>query len=239
MVHHAAFGLPIESLDVIVIDDSRPMQTILRSILSAFAVGRTRVYDNVEDAFEAMLAEPPNVVITDWKMKPISGYQLIKSIRQRAMSPLCFIPVMLVTAHGTRALVDKAFRAGAHQFMVKPVSPTTLQQRLYHLTQDDREFILEGDSYVIEGVEELLDAHHEKWEALEHARRQRDVVKRTEGMQNTVDRYVSGALDEADLPPDLATPILTEPPPPKPRTTVPGLDRPSWPGARPRALVGR
>jgi len=214
LVHHAAYGLPVEMLDVIVIDDSRPMQTIFRSILSAFGIARLRVFDNAGDALEAMLAEPPTVIITDWKMRPISGYRLLRSIRHRNMAPLCFVPVLMVTAHGTRALVDKAFRAGAHQFMVKPVSPNMLQQRLRHLVRDDREFILDGETYVIEGVDMVLDAHADKLTALEHARKHHhDAVKKVGVMQSVVDRIVEGTLTEEDAPPDLTMPVPARPAP--------------------------
>ncbi|MEZ5841699.1 MAG: response regulator [Hyphomicrobiales bacterium] len=214
MVHHAAYGLSVESLDVIVIDDSRPMQTIFRSVLSAFGIGRLRVFDNAEDALEAMLAEPPTVIITDWKMRPISGYRLLRSIRHRNMAPLCYVPVIMVTAHGTRALVDKAFRAGAHQFMVKPVSPNMLQQRLAHLVRDDREFVLEGDSYIIEGMEDVLNTHAAKLTTLEHARKHHhDAVKKVGDMQHVVDRIVEGSLSEDDAPPDLSMPVPPRPAP--------------------------
>ena len=87
MKHHAAYGLELEELDVAIVEDSKAMQTILRSILLSFKVARVRVYDSGDDAVEGMLNEPPNVILTDWRMEPVSGYQLLRLIRHRHMEP--------------------------------------------------------------------------------------------------------------------------------------------------------
>ncbi|NBN77916.1 response regulator [Microvirga tunisiensis] len=169
--HHAAYGLPLEALDVVIVEDSRQMQTILRSILLSFKVERVRVFDTVDASLEAMLTEPPNLILADWKMEPTSGYQLLRLIRHRNMAPLCFVPLLFITAHGTRALVDKALRAGAHHLLVKPVSPSMLYARVRWLLSDDRQFAPDKNGfYTIDGVAGLLDAQAGKMQTLDNAR---------------------------------------------------------------------
>lgn len=171
MKHHAAFGLAMEDLDVVVVEDSKPMQTILRSILLSFRVARVRTFDSVDDALESSLAEPPNVIITDWRMEPTSGYQLLRLVRHRHMEPLCYVPILFITAHGTRPLVDKALRAGAHHVLVKPLSPSTLHKRLRWLLSDERPMILEHSGfYNIYGIQRTMDEQAEKVKALAGAR---------------------------------------------------------------------
>jgi two-component system phosphate regulon response regulator PhoB len=171
MKHHAAFGLAMEDVDAVVVEDSKPMQTILRSILLSFKVARVRVFDAVDEALEASLAEPPNVILTDWRMTPTSGYQFLRLVRHRHMEPLCFVPILFITAHGTRPLVDKALRAGAHHVLVKPVSPSTLYKRIEWLLRDDRPMVLEHSGfYNIYGIQKTLDAQAEKMQSLAGAR---------------------------------------------------------------------
>ncbi|WP_299820192.1 response regulator [uncultured Roseibium sp.] len=171
MKHHAAFGLSMEDIDAVVVEDSKPMQTILRSILLSFKVARVRVFDSADDALEASLAEPPNVILTDWRMEPTSGYQFLRLVRHRHMEPLCYVPILFVTAHGTRPLVDKALRAGAHHVLVKPVSPSTLHKRLTWILNDDRPMTLEHSGfYNIYGIHKTLDAQAEKMQTLAGAR---------------------------------------------------------------------
>lgn len=171
MKHHAAFGLAMEDIDAVVVEDSKPMQTILRSILLSLKVARVRVFDSVDDALEASLAEPPNVILTDWRMEPTSGYQFLRLVRHRHMEPLCYVPILFITAHGTRPLVDKALRAGAHHVLVKPVSPSTLYKRLRWLLSDDRPIILEHSGfYNIYGIQRAMDEQAEKMQSLAGAR---------------------------------------------------------------------
>ncbi len=59
MKHHAAFGLAMEDIDAVVVEDSKPMQTILRSILLSFKVARVRVFDSVDEALEQVLPNHP------------------------------------------------------------------------------------------------------------------------------------------------------------------------------------
>jgi DNA-binding response OmpR family regulator len=160
--NHAAYGVPIETLDVMVIDPSRTMQTILRSMLQPMRPRRIRIYDTAADALRDMLMEPPTLVITDWRMEPMSGYRLIKVMRHHSMAPLCFTPVIVVTGHATRSSVESAFRVGAQAVMVKPLAPASLRLRLEWLSQDDRPYRLTGDTWVVDGVSQVLDTQREK-----------------------------------------------------------------------------
>lgn len=164
MTRHYAYGLDITDLDVVVVDDSKPMQTILRSILLSFRVRRVRTFDSAQAALEVMRIDPPNLVITDWRMKPMSGLGLLRLMRQRRLAPLCFLPIIFVTAHGTRTLIDRVLRAGAQNVLVKPLSPASLYERLIWTLHDPRPLVFAGDGrYVIDGVADSLDAKAQKW----------------------------------------------------------------------------
>jgi len=205
MKHHTAYGLGLEDLDVVVVEDSKPMQTLIRSILISFKVARVRVFDSADDALEAMLSEPPNVILADWRMAPTSGYQLLRLIRHRHMEPLCYVPLIFITAHGTRALVDKGLRAGAHHLLVKPLSPATLHSRLAWLMTDDRPMVLENSGFFnIEGINKTLDLQSEKIKTLNNARLYHEqATKRLAAVKNAVEKEFSSAPGR---PPESAGP---------------------------------
>lgn len=199
MKTHASFGLPTELLDIVVVEDSRPMQTILRSILFASSVARIRMFDSAEEALQSMLAEPPNMIITDYRMSPMNGYQLLRSIRNRNMAPLCYVPVIMITAHGTRSVVEKAYRGGAQCVLVKPISPSVLQKRLEWISRDSRPFEYDETGHcVIRGVEAILDQHQERFETLNQAREYHDLMTRqVTQIQDEVDEVFKSV--EAEL----------------------------------------
>lgn len=168
MSHNACYAMPIEFLDIVVIEDSKPMQMILRTMLSALQARRIRLFDNGPKALEAMVREPPNLIITDLRMPGMSGLALVRAIRQPKMDPLCFVPVIVVTAHATHGVVEEAMGAGAHLLIVKPVAPSAMVDRINWIINDHRHFIPGADgSYVIEGVSAKIEARRNRARAMQ------------------------------------------------------------------------
>jgi two-component system phosphate regulon response regulator PhoB len=171
MSHHACFAMPFEFLDIVVVEDSKPMQMILRSMLSTLHARRIRLFDNGVDALQAMAREPPNLIVTDLRMPGMSGLALLRTIRAAEMDPLCFVPAIVVTAHATHTIVEEAMRCGAHLVLAKPVAPTSMIERIAGVIRDPRRFVLgSAGSYVIEGVPEKLAARQSRIMALQRIR---------------------------------------------------------------------
>jgi DNA-binding response OmpR family regulator len=60
---------------------------------------------------------------------------------------LCFVPIIVLTAHASRPLIETAFANGATQLLVKPVTPANLLQRISWVLEDDRPFTKAGEIY--------------------------------------------------------------------------------------------
>lgn len=170
MPHHSTYAVPNEQLDVVVIDDSKTMQGIIRSMLNAMKVRRIRLFDSTETALHAMLNEPPNLIICEWRAGLVSGHQLLRMVRARFMEPLCYVPVIIMTATPTRAIIDKAMGSGANLIVVKPISPAVMQERIAWLQRDQRELILgPRGAFEIAGVRESMLAQRERAAAVRKA----------------------------------------------------------------------
>jgi CheY-like chemotaxis protein len=168
MSHNACYGMPVEFLDIVVVEDSKPMQMILRSMLASLQVRRIRIFDTARSALTAMLRDPPTLIITDLRMPGMSGLSLLRAIRSPKLDPLCFVPAIVVTAHATRSIVEEAAEAGAHLVLVKPVAPAALADRIAWIVGDKRRFVLGTDgNYVIEGLSRRIQARRDRVRALE------------------------------------------------------------------------
>lgn len=161
-LRNAALGLTIEQMNIVVVDPSRTMQTILRSMLQQMRPRRLRVHDTALSALRDMVMEPPHLVISEWKMEHMSGYGLIKIMRHESMPPLCAVPAIIVTGSATRSAVEGALRIGAHAVLAKPVSPAVLRQRIEWICRDERPLVLSHHHYVIDGVLSALDQQRAK-----------------------------------------------------------------------------
>lgn len=164
-----ARGVALEDLDVVVVDDSKPMQTIVRSMLNAARVHRVRTFDNAGDAYRAMLVEPPHLLITDWNLPDTDGLSLVRSLRDPRSGPLVGVPVILITGHATRDLVEKAIASGIHFVLAKPLSPSNVLKRIAAALADERRFVLDRarGHYVLQGADELLAGQRQRWRDLQ------------------------------------------------------------------------
>lgn len=170
MPHHACFAVPDQDLDVVVVDDSKTMQGILRSILLSMKVKRIRVYDSADQAVHGMLSEPPNLILSEWQIGGTSGQQFLHMLRARFMDPLCFVPVIVITAGATANILEKAMISGAHLLLVKPISPASLMERIAWLQRDSRPFVLGSrGAYEIEGINERVKTQKDRSQALRRA----------------------------------------------------------------------
>lgn len=74
----------------------------------------------------------PNVIITDVRMEPISGIEVLRLVRN--LRPAT--PVILMTAFGTIATAVEAMKLGAVDFITKPFKNEDLLLKVAHLSED-------------------------------------------------------------------------------------------------------
>jgi CheY-like chemotaxis protein len=156
MLHHRAFGRDLDTLVVAVIDNRRPILSLMRAMLAAIGTGRIETYESPTEAIDAMAQSVPDLVIAAGAMQPMTGPQLIRVMRRSTSGELALAPAMVMSVRAKPALVEQALRAGAHQVLVLPTTASTLYRRLAWLIEDDRPFELRGDHYVVAGMEERL-----------------------------------------------------------------------------------
>ncbi|EEA96326.1 hypothetical protein PJE062_1162 [Pseudovibrio sp. JE062] len=104
-------------------------------------------------------------------MKPVSGFQLLKLMRSGRIPELINVPLVFITAYGTRALVTRAMEAGAHHLLVTPISSAVLKKSLESICKDRRQFVRNEDGgFIIDGTARRLEQNQAKFAALNKAR---------------------------------------------------------------------
>jgi len=81
-----------------------------------------------ERGLELALAERPDLVILDWMMPKLDGIEVLD--RLRADGPGRDIKVLMLTARSQQKDVERAFAAGADDYIVKPFSSRELIERI-------------------------------------------------------------------------------------------------------------
>jgi CheY-like chemotaxis protein len=122
-------------LKVLIVDDSAEMRRLLVALLDTMGIGDVACAPN-GDAGLRMFAEcAPDIVITDGAMQPMDGYEMTRAIRAMrtangAPGRGADVPVLMLSGHTGAEIVERARDEGVTDYIVKPVTPELLYERL-------------------------------------------------------------------------------------------------------------
>lgn len=136
-----------ENIRMLVIEDNKPMLSLVKSLLLALGVGDVFGAEDGEEGFEIFRREDPDIVIADWLMKPVDGISFTKRVRTDPLSPNPYAPVILMTGFSEKARVMEARDAGVTEFLVKPFTTKELYRRLAQIIERPRQFVRSEDFF--------------------------------------------------------------------------------------------
>jgi diguanylate cyclase (GGDEF)-like protein len=93
-------------------------------------------FDNGQEAYDAALAERPNLVILDVKMPGLDGFEVLDRLRKDTR--FAAVPIVMLTSMGQEADVVRGFGLGADDYILKPFSPVELTARVRRLLKRGR-----------------------------------------------------------------------------------------------------
>ena len=116
------------SMPVLVVDDYNTMIRIIRNLLKQLG------FEDIDDASDGSAAltklreKKYGLVISDWNMEPMTGYELLKEVRSDP--GLSKTPFIMVTAESKTENVIAAKKAGVNNYIVKPFNAATLKTKI-------------------------------------------------------------------------------------------------------------
>ena len=122
------------SMSILIVDDYNTMVRIIRNLLKQLG------FTNVDDANDGSAAlakmreKSYGLVISDWNMAPMTGYDLLREIR--ADPDLRATRFIMVTAESKTDNVIAAKKAGVDNYIVKPFNAQTLQHKIQSVFPD-------------------------------------------------------------------------------------------------------
>lgn len=121
-------------MKVLIVDDYQTMLKVLRSLLRQLKFTNVDEATNGDDALGKLRAGNYGMVISDWNMEPMSGFELLKEVR--ADAAMKDLPFILVTAESRTENVIAAKQAGVSNYIIKPFTAETLKTKLVSVLGD-------------------------------------------------------------------------------------------------------
>lgn len=122
-----------KNFKILLVDDFEIVRLMLKNALSDLG------FPNVEEAEDGRVAlklireahsagAPFNLVFCDWNMPDVSGLDVLETCR--SLPDFKNLPIVMVTAEAEQQHVVRALRAGATDYVVKPIAPDVLEKKV-------------------------------------------------------------------------------------------------------------
>jgi two-component system, chemotaxis family, chemotaxis protein CheY len=118
----------LKGLPILVVDDYAAMRRIIRTLLVKIGFTNIEFAENGASALAKLRESPYALIISDSKMEPMSGLELLREVRRDER--LKSIPFIMVTGAVDADGFAAAKKTGVSDYIVKPFTAETLRKKL-------------------------------------------------------------------------------------------------------------
>jgi two-component system chemotaxis response regulator CheY len=113
-------------MKILLIDDSKTMRNIQKSVLAQLGYTVIEEACDGQDALSKVGAFQPDLILVDWNMPNMDGLAFVKAFRASNKTT----PLIMVTTESEKSRVIEAIKAGVNNYVIKPFTPDLLSQRI-------------------------------------------------------------------------------------------------------------
>ncbi|MFQ5328946.1 MAG: chemotaxis response regulator CheY [Thermodesulfobacteriota bacterium] len=117
-----------QNMKILVVDDFSTMRRIVKNLLKELGYQYFEEADDGVNALAKLKSNNFDFIVSDWNMPNMTGLDLLKAVR--ADDDLKATPFLMVTAEAQQSNIIEAVQAGVSNYIVKPFTAATLQQKL-------------------------------------------------------------------------------------------------------------
>jgi two-component system, chemotaxis family, chemotaxis protein CheY len=121
-------------MKILSVDDSAIIRRIIRGAVDVLGFEFLEA-TNGQEALDILEHEAVNLVMLDWNMPILDGYETLLKIRSNPATQ--HIPVIMVTTESEKGNVIRAIQAGAQHYFTKPFNQEDLMTRILECTSEN------------------------------------------------------------------------------------------------------
>jgi len=113
---------------VMVVDDSRIMRNIVKNTFSELKIPCEFIEaQNGEEALHQLQNQTIDLILLDWNMPALSGFDFLKKVRDK--DKYKDLPIVMVTSEAAKFNIIEALDAGATEYLVKPITEKSMKEK--------------------------------------------------------------------------------------------------------------
>lgn len=118
---------------ILIVDDNKEIVSALSDVLRAKGYAVLGAY-NGRQGLRLAVKRKPNLILLDWNLPQLSGYQVLQALRERGSET----PVVLMTIYGSENVAIQAFRLGIRDYVRKPLRIAEVLAAVERALTEDR-----------------------------------------------------------------------------------------------------
>ena len=115
-------------MKAILVEDAKGMRKLLHTMLRKIGFDDVVEAGDGKQAWDALLQQPVDLLLTDWNMPIMDGIQLVEKVR--SASDFEELPILMFTARSAKEDVVRALQAGVDTYITKPFTPQQLKIKI-------------------------------------------------------------------------------------------------------------
>ena len=116
---------------IITVDDSSTMRRIIKNTLTKIGFTNILEAEHGLEGLDVLAKNKVDLIITDWNMPEMDGLAFVKTLRSK--DEFKEVPILMVTTEAAKEDILTALRSGVNNYVVKPFTPETLQEKIFKL----------------------------------------------------------------------------------------------------------
>ncbi|MBU2513347.1 response regulator [bacterium] len=118
-----------QKIKILIAEDDKSSRNLLARILYISGFNQVEEAENGMDAWDKLQQSPFDLLITDWMMPEMDGYQLLSTIRKSALE-VRNIPVIIISSLHDVEDIKKVASLGVSGYLIKPFNTKIILQKI-------------------------------------------------------------------------------------------------------------
>jgi CheY-like chemotaxis protein len=131
----------LRDLVILVAEPNAYLRRVMHGMLRGFGANKLLEVDNSISLFQALSGQKVDILLCDARLAPHNGLDVVRTIRRNGQNQNRTLPIMLLSADTNEATVKRARDAGTNMVIAKPMSPSSLYDRLSWIAFNPRPFV--------------------------------------------------------------------------------------------------
>jgi DNA-binding response OmpR family regulator len=132
----------LDGANILLLEQSEHGLEILVQMFHGFGGRNCHKCTSIDEARSVVMRATLDLIVADPNLQAGDGHEFVRWLRTSGLDPNRTVPIIMISANGTKAAVERARDAGASYFLVKPVTPRVLLDRIVRVQTDKRAFVV-------------------------------------------------------------------------------------------------